>query len=63
MSFSDGRALCYLVHFYHPSVLLLDSIKTQTSLTYTGRSGLSCGNTSLSDDSLDEEESSNLCRS
>lgn len=25
-SFADGKALCYLVHFYHPSVVRLDEI-------------------------------------
>ncbi|CAJ1927820.1 unnamed protein product [Cylindrotheca closterium] len=25
-SFADGRALCYLIHYYHPSVIRLDEI-------------------------------------
>ncbi|CAH3024578.1 unnamed protein product [Porites evermanni] len=33
VSFSDGRALCYLLHHYHPSLLPLELIKEQTSLT------------------------------
>lgn len=33
VSFSDGRALCYLLHHYHPSLLPLSLIKQQTSLT------------------------------
>ena len=33
MSFSDGRALCYLLHHYHPSLLPVSLIKQQTSLT------------------------------
>ena len=32
-SFSDGRALCYLIHHYHPQLLTLDSIKDDTTLT------------------------------
>lgn len=63
MSFSDGRAFCYLVHHYHPSVLPLGSIRTETTLTYKGRLGLSGGNESVSDDSLDGESSGMLCRS
>ncbi|XP_013394208.1 abnormal spindle-like microcephaly-associated protein homolog [Lingula anatina] len=34
VSFSDGRALCYLVHHYHPSLLPLESIKTDTTQSY-----------------------------
>ncbi|XP_068734820.1 abnormal spindle-like microcephaly-associated protein homolog [Montipora capricornis] len=33
VSFSDGRALCYLLHHYHPSLLPSSLIKQQTSLT------------------------------
>ncbi|KAJ7339429.1 hypothetical protein OS493_005827 [Desmophyllum pertusum] len=33
VSFSDGRALCYLLHHYHPSLLPRSIIKQQTSLT------------------------------
>ena len=33
MSFSDGRALCYLLNHYHPSLLPASFIKQQTSLT------------------------------
>lgn len=33
VSFSDGRALCYLLHHYHPSLLPASLIKQQTSLT------------------------------
>ena len=33
VSFSDGRALCYLLHHYHPSLLPRSLIKEQTSLT------------------------------
>jgi len=33
VSFSDGRALCYLLHHYHPAVLSLADIKTRTSLS------------------------------
>lgn len=32
-SFSDGRALCYLIHHYHPQLLTLESIKDETTLT------------------------------
>ena len=33
VSFSDGRALCYLLHHYHPSLLPLSSIRTDTTMT------------------------------
>ncbi|KAL9988376.1 hypothetical protein ACROYT_G002814 [Oculina patagonica] len=33
VSFSDGRALCFLLHHYHPSLLPRELIKEQTSLT------------------------------
>ncbi|XP_020629211.1 abnormal spindle-like microcephaly-associated protein homolog isoform X2 [Orbicella faveolata] len=33
VSFSDGRALCYLLHHYHPSLLPRSLVKEQTSLT------------------------------
>ncbi|XP_044174469.1 abnormal spindle-like microcephaly-associated protein homolog isoform X2 [Acropora millepora] len=33
VSFSDGRALCYLLNHYHPSLLPASFIKQQTSLT------------------------------
>ncbi|XP_041377587.1 abnormal spindle-like microcephaly-associated protein homolog [Gigantopelta aegis] len=37
VSFSDGRALCCLVHHYHPSLLPLDEIQLTTGQTYTQR--------------------------
>ncbi len=37
VSFSDGRALCYLLHYYHPSLLKLEDICTKTTLTYEGQ--------------------------
>ena len=33
MSFSDGRALCYILHHYHPSLLPLVMINEDTTLT------------------------------
>lgn len=33
VSFSDGRALCYLLHYYHPNLLPLDLIRQETTLT------------------------------
>ena len=33
VSFSDGRALCYLVHHYHPALLALDDINQETTQT------------------------------
>ena len=33
MSFSDGRALCYILHHYHPSLLPLAMINEDTTLT------------------------------
>ncbi|XP_050415465.2 abnormal spindle-like microcephaly-associated protein homolog [Patella vulgata] len=34
VSFSDGRALCYLIHHYYPTLLPQDLIKKQTTLSY-----------------------------
>ncbi|KAK3735717.1 hypothetical protein QZH41_010154 [Actinostola sp. cb2023] len=47
VSFSDGRALCYLLHFYHPSLLPLSLIKQDTTLTR---------NPGIQEDSEEEEE-------
>eukprot|EP00795_Rhopilema_esculentum_P010190 gene10190-18862_t len=33
VSFSDGRALCYLLHHYHPALLPKDAIHDDTSVT------------------------------
>jgi len=46
VSLSDGRALCYLVHHYNPSVLPSDQIRDKTFL--------SCG---VGRTSLDDEDS------
>ena len=35
-SFSDGRALCYLIHHYHPSLLPLELISNETTLSKVG---------------------------
>ncbi|XP_052220933.1 abnormal spindle-like microcephaly-associated protein homolog [Dreissena polymorpha] len=34
VSFSDGRALCHIVHFYHPGLLPLGSIAQQTTVSH-----------------------------
>ncbi|XP_060083344.1 abnormal spindle-like microcephaly-associated protein homolog [Ylistrum balloti] len=34
VSFGDGRAMCALVHHYHPALLPWNSINTKTTLTY-----------------------------
>ena len=34
VSFSDGRALCHIVHYYHPGLLPLDQIKNETGMTH-----------------------------
>ncbi|XP_061184440.1 abnormal spindle-like microcephaly-associated protein homolog [Saccostrea echinata] len=34
VSFSDGQALCFLVHHYHPDLLPQTLISTKTSMTY-----------------------------
>ncbi|XP_033731928.1 LOW QUALITY PROTEIN: abnormal spindle-like microcephaly-associated protein homolog [Pecten maximus] len=34
VSFGDGRAMCALVHHYHPALLPWDFINTRTTLTY-----------------------------
>ncbi|XP_035230468.1 abnormal spindle-like microcephaly-associated protein homolog, partial [Stegodyphus dumicola] len=33
-SFSDGQALCFLLHHYHPNILPFDSIKRKTVSSY-----------------------------
>ncbi|KFM78108.1 Abnormal spindle-like microcephaly-associated protein-like protein, partial [Stegodyphus mimosarum] len=33
-SFSDGQALCLLLHHYHPNILPFDSIKRMTVSSY-----------------------------
>jgi abnormal spindle-like microcephaly-associated protein len=33
VSFSDGRALCYILHHYHPNLLSLEAVNDQTTLT------------------------------
>lgn len=38
VSFSDGRALCYLVHFYHPALLPLDQVNNETTYKATLKS-------------------------
>jgi len=59
VSFSDGRALCYLLHHYHPSLLPKELIRTETTQTYEGRyklhgrGGEEEIDEDLSDDSLD----------
>ena len=56
VSFSDGRALCYLIHHYHPSHLPLDSVRQDTTQTVEysgqGRVELNCSS-SDSDSSFD----------
>ena len=54
-SFSDGRALCLLVHHYLPEQLELDSIETATSTTVTMR-GVENGQEALAF-ALDNERS------
>ncbi|XP_022094618.1 abnormal spindle-like microcephaly-associated protein homolog [Acanthaster planci] len=39
VAFSDGRALCYLVHHYHPSLLPLGLINQDTTQTQYQRQG------------------------
>ncbi|XP_053380194.1 abnormal spindle-like microcephaly-associated protein homolog [Mercenaria mercenaria] len=34
VSFSDGRALCHILHYYHPGLLPLSHIKHETSMTH-----------------------------
>ncbi|ESO92879.1 hypothetical protein LOTGIDRAFT_232956 [Lottia gigantea] len=34
VSFSDGRALCYLIHHYYPALLPANLINTQTTASY-----------------------------
>ena len=46
VSFSDGRALCYLIHHYHPCVLTRDMIEQETTVT--------CGK-DKDDDDIDDD--------
>ncbi|KAG1659256.1 Abnormal spindle-like microcephaly-associated [Nymphon striatum] len=50
VSFSDGRALCYLIHHYHPSLIPLSKIHTETTQT---KSNFNIDSSS-SDDSFQE---------
>ncbi|XP_067086593.1 abnormal spindle-like microcephaly-associated protein [Osmerus mordax] len=56
VSFSDGRALCYLIHHYHPSQLPLERVSQSTTQTVEcssqGRLELNCSS-SDSDNSFD----------
>ncbi|KAK3088489.1 hypothetical protein FSP39_019813 [Pinctada imbricata] len=50
VSFGDGRALCYLVHHYHPSLLPREAIKTRTMMSYhTESEQNNIGDSSLSE--------------
>ncbi|XP_038063476.1 abnormal spindle-like microcephaly-associated protein homolog [Patiria miniata] len=51
VAFSDGRALCYLVHHYHPSLLPLGLINQETTQTQYQRQGATPD--SGNDDSFD----------
>ena len=49
---SDGRVMCYLLHYYHPSLLREDDIRQETTQTcnpYTGEED------SIDDDSLNDK--------
>ena len=52
VSFADGRALCYLVHHYHPSLLRLEDIETETTLTFDEKRDGNVGTPSSGDDSF-----------
>ena len=54
MSFSDGRALCYIVHHYHPSLLRAEHIRNETSLTYNGDTAAVADASFNSEDSFSE---------
>lgn len=52
---SDGRVMCYLLHYYHPSLLREEEIcreTTQTCNPYTNEDD------SVDDDSLNSKEES-----
>jgi abnormal spindle-like microcephaly-associated protein len=52
---SDGRVMCYLLHYYHPSLLKEDDIcheTTQTCNPYTSEED------SMEDDSLNANDKS-----
>ena len=55
MSMSDGRVMCYLLHYYHPSLLREEEIcreTTQTCNPYTNEDD------SIDDDSLNSKDES-----
>lgn len=57
MSMSDGRVMCYLLHYYHPSLLREKDIcqeTTQTCNPYTA-------DDSIDDDSLNAKDESLAC--
>ena len=55
VSMSDGRVMCYLLHYYHPSLLREEDIcheTTQTCNPYTAEDD------SIEDDSLNAKDES-----
>ena len=52
MSFSDGRALCYLLHHYHPALMSKEMVNDETSITC----GLSQDESDDNDDDNDESD-------
>ncbi|KAK7504479.1 hypothetical protein BaRGS_00004345 [Batillaria attramentaria] len=55
VSFSDGRALCCLVHHYHPALFPLDKVRFQTTQSYqeaaeAAEEGMLDGEADLSED-------------
>ena len=55
MSFSDGRALCCLIHHYHPAMLPLHSIHWASTLTLRNRFHGDGADDSLSDSANDTD--------
>ncbi|KAL4219252.1 hypothetical protein ACF0H5_021834 [Mactra antiquata] len=42
VSFSDGRALCHILHYYHPGLVPLTCIQHETTMTHVESMGKNC---------------------
>lgn len=60
MSFSDGRALCCLLHHYHPALLPLSEIRFQTTVSLQENAEDKCQYETDSNLSFDLEQGGGL---
>uniref|UniRef100_A0A8C4SL76 Assembly factor for spindle microtubules n=1 Tax=Erpetoichthys calabaricus TaxID=27687 RepID=A0A8C4SL76_ERPCA len=60
VSFSDGRVLCFLINYYHPSYLTMEAIRQKTTQTvecgHRGTIGLNQSSSDSDDSSLNCQE-------